>query len=41
MTTVEWSDKTRYAALYSLFGYLWMNAFIIGTATFMIAAACA
>lgn len=41
MTTVVWNDKTRYAVLYSLFGYLWVNAFIIGTATFAIAACCA
>lgn len=32
MTTVIWTDETRYAMLYSLFGYLWMNAFIISVA---------
>ena len=32
LTTVKWSEKTRQALLYSLFGYLWVNAFIIGCA---------
>lgn len=41
MTMVIWSDQTRYALLYSLFGYLWMNAFIIAVAMFVIAAAAA
>lgn len=41
MTTVIWSDQTRYALLYSLFGYLWMNAFIIAVAMFIISAAAA
>ena len=30
LTTVEWTDETQYVFLYSLFGYLWVNAFIIG-----------
>lgn len=30
LTEVKWSDETRYAFLYALFGYLWLNAFIIG-----------
>ena len=30
LTTVTWSDETRYVFRYSLFGYLWLNAFIIG-----------
>ena len=41
LTTVNWSDETRYALLYLLFGYLWMNAFIIGVTQFVISAACA
>ena len=38
MTTVIWSDETRYMLLYSLFGYLWMNALIISLAMFVISA---
>ena len=30
LTTVKWSEETQYVFLYSLFGYLWLNAFIIG-----------
>ena len=30
ISTVEWNDETRYVFLYILFGYLWLNAFIIG-----------
>jgi choline transporter-like protein 2/4/5 len=41
LTEVEWSDETRYVFLYSLFGYLWINAFIIGVCQFIISAACA
>lgn len=41
MTTVIWTDETRYALLYSLFGYLWMNAFIIAIAMFIVSAAAA
>jgi len=41
LTTVAWSDETRYAFLYSLFGYLWINAFLIGTSQFIICAAAA
>ncbi len=31
MTTVKWSDQTRYIFLYHLFGGLWVNAFLIGS----------
>ena len=27
---VVWTEETQYVLLYSLFGYLWVNAFIIG-----------
>jgi hypothetical protein len=30
LPTVTWSDEIRYALLYQLFGYLWLNAFFIG-----------
>lgn len=40
LTQVNWSDNTRYAILYSLFGYLWLNAFIISCQMFVIAATC-
>lgn len=30
LTEVKWSENTRYAILYSLFGYLWLNAFFMG-----------
>ena len=41
LTDVSWTDETRYVFLYSLFGYLWLNAFIIGCTQFTISAACA
>lgn len=41
VSTVEWSKETRYVFLYSLFGYLWMNAFIIGVTQFIISASAA
>jgi len=41
LTTVEWTDETQYVFLYSLFGYLWVNAFIIGVTQFIISAAAA
>ena len=41
LTTVVWSDETRYVFLYSLFGYLWLNAFIIGVTQFIISASAA
>jgi hypothetical protein len=41
LSQVQWSDETRYVFLYSLFGYLWLNAFIIGVCQFVISAACA
>lgn len=31
LTSVKWTEETRYVFIYSLFGYLWINAFIIGT----------
>jgi hypothetical protein len=30
IATVNWTYQTRYAFLYSLFGFLWVSAFIIG-----------
>jgi choline transporter-like protein 2/4/5 len=41
LSTVVWSDETRYVFLYSLFGYLWLNAFIIGVTQFIISASAA
>jgi len=41
LSDIEWSDETRYAFLYALFGYLWLNAFIIGVTQFIISAAVA
>lgn len=41
LTTVVYTDETKYVGLYSLFGYLWMNAFLIGVAQFTVSAACA
>lgn len=41
LTQVKWSENTRYAILYSLFGYLWLNAFIMGCTMFVISATCA
>jgi hypothetical protein len=41
LSTVEWSEETRYVFLYTLFGYLWLNAFMIGVTQFVICAACA
>jgi hypothetical protein len=38
---VDWKEETRWVLLYSFFGYLWLNAFIIGVTQFMISAACA
>lgn len=38
---VKRSDETIYIWLYSLFGYLWINAFLIGVAQFVISAAAA
>ena len=40
LTQVKWSENTRYAILYSLFGYLWLNAFIISSMMFTISATC-
>ena len=34
---VKWNDTTRYVWLYNLFGLLWVNAFIIGCAQFILA----
>ena len=41
LTTVVWDSETSYVFLYSLFGYLWINAFIIGVTQFMISASVA
>lgn len=41
MTEVVWTDNTRYVFLYSLFGYLWLNAFLFSLASFVVAAAAA
>ena len=30
LPTVTWEDEIRYALLYQLFGYLWLNAFFVG-----------
>lgn len=40
LTQVKWSENTRYAILYSLFGYLWLNAFLMACSMFVIAATC-
>lgn len=34
-------DETKYMWLYVLFGYLWLNAFLIGIAQFVISATAA
>ena len=39
LANVEWSTTTRYVFLYYIFGLLWVAAFIIGCAQFIIAAA--
>ena len=41
LSTVVWDQETQYVFLYSLFGYLWLNAFIIGVTQFIISASCA
>jgi hypothetical protein len=41
LSEVVRSDETNYMWLYTLFGYLWINAFIIGVTQFIISAACA
>jgi len=41
LSQVVRDDNTNYMFLYTLFGYLWMNAFIIGVTQFIISAACA
>jgi len=41
LTEIVWTDNTRYVFLYSLFGYLWLNAFLFSLAAFIIAAAAA
>ena len=38
---MKWNTETEYVFLYSLFGYLWMNAFIIGVTQFTISASVA
>mmetsp|Transcript_23391 Transcript_23391/g.23016 ORF Transcript_23391/g.23016 Transcript_23391/m.23016 type:complete len:111 (-) Transcript_23391:610-942(-) len=41
VTTVIWEEQTRYMALYHLLGLFWINAFLIGSAQFIIAASVA
>lgn len=41
ISDIEWTDETKYVFLYALFGYLWVNASIIGCTQFIISAACA
>ena len=41
LTQIEWNENTRYAILYSLFGYLWVNAFFMSCLIFVIAGTCA
>ena len=38
MTGIKWSDTTRYAMWYQLFGLLWVAAFVNGLCQFIIAA---
>jgi len=38
LTTIIWTDNTRYMVLYYLFGGLWVNSFLIGACQFLIAA---
>jgi len=40
LTEVVYTDETKYVGMYSLFGYLWLNAFLIGVAQFTVSAAC-
>jgi hypothetical protein len=41
LTTIKRDEFTNYALWYNLFGYLWLNAFIIGCTQFIISASCA
>jgi hypothetical protein len=41
LTSIVRTDDTTYMFLYTLFGYLWINALMIGIAQFVISAACA
>jgi hypothetical protein len=41
LPSVKWTDEIRYALIYQLFGYLWLNAFMIGATQFVIAATAA
>ena len=41
LPTVTWEDEIRYALLYQLFGYLWLNAFFVGCTQFVISATAA
>ena len=41
LTEVKWTDNTRYVFLYSLFGYLWLNAFFFSVGSFVVSAAAA
>lgn len=39
LTEIQWSEQTRYLVIYQVFMFFWMNAFIIGCAQMVIAAA--
>ncbi len=41
MSDITWDKTTRYMWYYHLFALLWLNAFFIGCAQFIIASACA
>merc|ERR1711990_1269666 len=41
LSTVEREQNVNYALWYNLFGYLWLNAFIIGCTQFVISASVA
>jgi len=38
LTDVKWEDNTRYIMFYQVFMLFWINAFIMGTCQFIIAA---
>lgn len=40
LTEIIWTDETRYVFLYHLFGFLWINAFLIGLCQFTLAVTC-
>lgn len=41
ISTVTYSQEIRYALIYQLMGYLWVNAFLVGCTQFVISAAAA